>query len=273
MKFWIYMTIKKYRFLFGTLSLHRVITKKWCTERKMKSIFEIFVEKTIFNLTVDIRKYSMFKNEDEIILQAASVLEVIDRKVLKNNVNHIRLKLIPNKNLVQNFKIIKNQINLLNAEWRWLSGKNKEKNELIWQNYTPEDNFLIEFKYQEKEKECELKDHMINFEFMIQYRKGDEYRIREIQRNAKANFCNNEVDFTYFKILIDESVGKIYSPLTLYWYSDFIVKNKSSYLEKFSQMIQTVCDGILLEGDLSKKQANANQIATDLLITALDNEL
>ena len=67
-------------FAFTSTSSNKNIAEKKCENGKMNTIFEIMVDKTIFSPTVSIKEFSKYKNEDEIILQAASVLEVIDRK-------------------------------------------------------------------------------------------------------------------------------------------------------------------------------------------------
>ena len=248
---------------FTSTTFNKEMSEQICLKGKMNTIFEIIVEKTIFCPTINIKAYSKYQKEDEILIQAASVLEMVSHKTYKNGINYIVLKLMHNKNLCQNFEIINKQISLLNAEWMW----SKEKE---WIKYTEEENFLIEYKFQQKEQECELKEHIINFDAMIQYRKENQYQCRVIKREKKANFNEKNVDFSFFKILIDESIGKIYSPLTLYWYGNFILMHKCSYLEKFSVMLEMVYNGIVIEGKLLNKQEEAMKYADELIITAVD---
>ena len=79
---------------FTSTTRKKEVAENFCVKAKMNTIFEIVVENTIFTQSIDIKEFSNFKNEDENILQAASILEMLEHKLIKG-VHYIALKLIP----------------------------------------------------------------------------------------------------------------------------------------------------------------------------------
>jgi hypothetical protein len=241
---------------FTSTSRDEKTAKDICLKSKHNTLFKILIEKNIFCQTVNIRELSCFKKEDEILLQVASVLEIVDHKI-ENGIHVITLKLIPNQQICQSFTIIKNQFNLLNNKWKCESLE-----------YTDQDNFLIEYNFLEGKKECRVGDYIINYEKSVQYHHENKTTVMPVKR--VTNFSSENLSFSYFKTLINENVGKILSPIILFWYSKFVLKNRCSYLEKWTHMLDLIIDGILEESKtISSKKGE--EYANNLTCTALES--
>ncbi|CAF3403380.1 unnamed protein product [Rotaria sp. Silwood2] len=170
---------------------------------------------------------------------------------------------------------------LCNFQWCWNSSTDSWINETEWINYNDIENEIIEDAYHQKKFDVEIDgDFVINLEFLLQYKKDNEFTVRPIRRiQLDSNRRNDQLrkDRFFMPIAtesslaseqIDDTTGNRIFRLLLSMGDlprAYLFLNPPKNCKTIANVVEDAAKGIIKEGTSIGKAHEANWIAKQLL--------